>query len=230
MENNHHSNNSNHHDHDDFGDNHVLTSLLTPLRADAFKIDDETKIELITKHFKEIMQILGLDLSDDSLAGTPKRVAKMYVNEIFSGLNPKNKPEITLIENKYKFNEMVMVRNINFYTVCEHHFMPFFGNAHVAYMPNGKVAGLSKINRIVDFYAKRPQVQERLTVQIADEIRTAFGSEDVAVVIEAKHLCVAARGVHDIHSDTVTSKYFGKFNHEDLRNQFLKFLTHGEDK
>jgi GTP cyclohydrolase IA len=134
MENNHHSNNSNHHDHDDFGDNHVLTSLLTPLRADAFKIDDETKIELITKHFKEIMQILGLDLSDDSLAGTPKRVAKMYVNEIFSGLNPKNKPEITLFENKYKFNEMVMVRNISFYTVCEHHFMPFFGNAHVAYM------------------------------------------------------------------------------------------------
>ncbi len=208
-------------EHDELGENHIGSSADTPLREDAFQLDDATKIELIQKHFREIMLVLGLDMSDDSLKGTPRRVAKMYVQEIFSGLNPAAKPSITLFENKYGFDEMVLVRDISFYTTCEHHFLPFFGKAHVAYMPKGKVAGLSKINRLVEFFAKRPQVQERLTMQIAQEIRDSFATEDVAVMIEAKHLCVAARGIEDVHSDTVTSKYFGKFNHDDLRNQFL---------
>ena len=207
---------------DHLGDNHIATSSDTPLRDDAFELDDQTKTELIQKHFREIMLILGLDLTDDSLKGTPHRVAKMFVKETFSGLDPANKPHITLFENKYDYDEMVVVRDIAFFTMCEHHFVPFFGKAHVAYIPKDKVAGLSKINRLVQFYARRPQVQERLTQQIANEIRDAFKTEDVAVMIEATHLCVASRGVEDAHSSTVTSKFLGRFNNHDQKQQFLE--------
>lgn len=206
---------------DMIGDNHIFTSTDTPLREDAFELDDETKIELIEKHFRQIMFVLGLDLTDDSLKGTPKRVAKMFVKETFSGLDPRNKPSITLFENKYKYDEMVMVRDITFFTVCEHHFVPFFGKAHVAYIPNQRVAGLSKINRLVKYFARRPQVQERLTIQVADEIRELFETQDVAVWMEASHLCVASRGIEDTGSITVTSKFYGKFEEEKLKNQFL---------
>ena len=206
---------------DELGDNHISSSLNTPLRADAFEKDDQLKIELIAKHFKEIMQILGLDLTDDSLQGTPTRVAKMYVNEIFSGLNPDNRPETKLFDNKFNFNELLIEKDISFYSNCEHHFVPFFGKAHIAYIPNGQVVGLSKINRIVQYYASRPQVQERLTVQIANDLKEALGTESVAVIIEAKHLCVASRGVKDNSSTTTTSHYSGKFNDDHLRNEFL---------
>jgi GTP cyclohydrolase I len=207
--------------YDEIGDNHISTSTDTPLREDAFELDDETKIELISKHFKEIMQVLGLDLSDSSLKGTPNRVAKMYVKEVFSGLNPKNKPVVTLFENNYKYDEVVMVKDITFYTMCEHHFIPFFGRAHVAYIPKNKVAGLSKVNRLVQFFARRPQVQERLTMQIANEIMGQFHTPDVAVAIEANHLCVAARGVEDTTSSTMTTNFLGKFATEEYKLQFL---------
>lgn len=209
---------------DELGDNHISSSLNTPLRAGAFEKDDELKIELIAKHFKEIMHILGLDLNDDSLKGTPERVAKMYVNEIFRGLNPDNRPETRLFENKFKFNELLVEKDISFYSNCEHHFVPFFGKAHVAYIPSGKVVGLSKINRIVQYYASRPQVQERLTVQIANDLKEALGTESVAIIIEAKHLCVASRGVKDDSSTTTTSHYSGKFNDDHLRNEFLTLV------
>ena len=199
-----------HHDH--VGDSHASFSLETPLRADAFELDDELKIELIEKHFKEIMQILGLDLSDDSLKGTPHRVAKMYVKETFSGLNPANKPKIALFDNKYQYNQMLVEKNITFYSNCEHHFVPIIGKAHVAYISSGKVIGLSKLNRIVQYFAKRPQVQERLTNQIADELKLALDTEDVAVIIDAKHLCVSSRGIKDDTSSTVTAYYGGQFN------------------
>ena len=197
---------------DELGDNHISSSLNTPLRADAFEKDDQLKIELIAKHFKEIMQILGLDLTDDSLQGTPTRVAKMYVNEIFSGLNPDNRPETKLFDNKFNFNELLIEKDISFYSNCEHHFVPIIGKAHVAYMSSGKVIGLSKLNRIVQYFAKRPQVQERLTNQIAEELKVILNTEDVAVIIDAKHLCVSSRGIKDDTSSTVTSYFGGKFN------------------
>ncbi len=209
---------------DIIGDDHLSWSPDTPLRADAFDIDDETKISLIEKHFKEIMLVLGLDLADDSLKGTPNRVAKMYVNEIFSGLNPKKKPEVALFENKYKYKEMLVEKDILFYSNCEHHFVPIVGKAHVAYISNGSVVGLSKINRIVNYFAKRPQVQERMTVQIANELREALKTDDVAVVIEATHLCVSSRGIKDVSSKTVTSEYSGKFKEVETKNEFLKYL------
>lgn len=207
----------------DLGQHEVTANTETPVREDAFILDDDTKVELIQKHFKDIMQILGLDLTDCSLKDTPKRVAKMYVKELFTGLNVKHKPKITLFDNQYKFDDMVAVRDINFYSMCEHHFLPFFGKAHVAYIPKDKVAGLSKINRLVQFFARRPQVQERLTIQIANEIRTSFDTEDVAVMLEATHLCVASRGVNDVGSATVTARFLGKFNQEDMKNRFLQF-------
>lgn len=210
---------------DDLGDNHISSSAETPMRIDAFEKDDELKIELIAKHFKEIMHILGLDLNDDSLKGTPKRVAKMYVNEVFSGLNPDNRPEVRLFENKYKFNELLVEKDIAFYSHCEHHFVPFFGKAHVAYIPSENVVGLSKINRIVQYYAKRPQVQERLTMQIANDLKEALKTDSVAVIIEAKHLCVASRGVQDNSSSTVTSHYTGKFNDDALKAEFLSMIN-----
>ncbi len=205
-------------------DEHILTSIETPIRRDAFEIDDEIKIELIQKKFAEIMEILGLDLSDDSLKDTPKRVAKMYVREIFSGLNPKNKPSLTLFDNKYKFNQMLVERNIAVYSYCEHHFVPIIGKAHVAYFSSGKVVGLSKINRTVQYFSKRPQVQERLTIQIANELKEMLKTEDVAVLIDADHLCVASRGVQDVSSSTVTSSYHGKFLDPNVREEFLRYV------
>lgn len=209
---------------DELGDNHVMTSIETPLREDAFVLDDETKMELIEDKFREIMEVLGLDLSDDSLQGTPQRVAKMYVKEIFSGLNPANRPDIKLFDNKYQYNQMLAEKNITFYSNCEHHFVPIVGKAHVAYISNGKVIGLSKLNRIVDYFARRPQVQERLTIQIAEEIKRVLNTEDVAVLIEASHLCVSSRGVKDISSATVTSHYCGQFDNEATRREFLQYV------
>ena len=203
---------------------HDVSSYETPLREDAFNMDDELKIELIEKHFKEIMFILGLDLNDDSLKGTPNRVAKMYVKEIFSGLNPANKPEAKLFENKYKYKEMLVEKEITFYSNCEHHFVPIVGKAHVAYISSGKVIGLSKINRIVQHFAKRPQVQERLTVQIANELKEILQTEDVAVVLDALHMCVSSRGVNDTNSRTVTSHYSGKFLKKGTKKEFLEYI------
>ena len=211
--------------HDLIGDEHISTSIETPLREDAFELDNSTKKKLIEGHFREIMNILGLDLNDDSLKGTPSRVAKMYVEEIFSGLDPKNKPKVALFDNKYKYKEMLVEKDITFYSNCEHHFVPIIGKAHVAYISNGQVIGLSKINRIVQYLAKRPQVQERLTVQIANELKQMLNTNDVAVVIDAAHLCVSSRGVQDINSQTVTSHYSGKFNADETRKEFLSYLT-----
>ncbi|MEM0996801.1 MAG: GTP cyclohydrolase I FolE [Bacteroidota bacterium] len=211
-------------DPEELGDMHVGTSFDTPLRPDAFEKDDDLKIELIAKHFREIMNILGLDLTDDSLSGTPRRVAKMYVKEIFSGLNPDNAPAIKLFDNKYKYNEMLVEKNIPFYSNCEHHFVPIIGVAHVAYISNGKVVGLSKINRVVHYYAKRPQVQERMTMQIANHLREVLGTDDVAVMIDAQHLCVSMRGVEDHGSSTITSEYSGRFKEDRYRNEFLQLI------
>lgn len=209
---------------DEMGDQHVMTSVETPLREDAFVLSDEDKIKRIEFHFREIMETLGLDLTDDSLQGTPQRVAKMYVKEIFCGLDPKNRPDIKLFENKYQYKEMLIERNITFYSNCEHHFVPIIGKAHVAYISNGQVIGLSKLNRIVQYFAKRPQVQERLTVQIANELKRVLQTEDVAVVIDAVHLCVSSRGVQDINSSTITSSFSGAFENESKRAEFLKLV------
>lgn len=205
---------------DILGDEHVGTSYDTPLREDAFEMDDETKKEKIAEHFTEIMHLLGLDLSDDSLAGTPRRVAKMYVEEIFGGLNPANKPAVTLFDNHYEYHEMLVEKDITFHSTCEHHFVPIHGKAHVAYMPDGKVVGLSKINRLVQYFAKRPQVQERLTIQIANELKKLLQTENIAVVIEADHMCVASRGVKDVNSSTITVQYHGKFKKKKFRKNF----------
>jgi GTP cyclohydrolase I len=207
------------------GDEHISLSSETPLREDAFEMDDQLKIELIAKHFREIMHIMGLDLNDDSLQGTPLRVAKMYVEEVFSGLNPANKPSVTLFENRYQYNQMLVEKDIEFYSNCEHHFVPIIGKVHVAYISNGKVVGLSKINRIVQYYAKRPQVQERMTVQIANALKEALQTEDVAVIVDAKHLCVASRGIKDSTSTTTTSEYCGEFLNDNKRAEFFKYLT-----
>ena len=213
---------------DEIGDQHLFTSFDTPMREDAFELDDETKIELIQKKFEEIMNILGLDLTDDSLMGTPKRVAKMYVKEIFKGLNPKNAPKIALFENKYQYNQMLIEKDITLFSNCEHHFVPIVGRAHVAYISSGKVIGLSKINRIVEYFAKRPQVQERLTVQIANYLSEVLETENVAVVIDAKHLCVSSRGVEDTASSTITATYLGSFQQGDTKNEFLRHIYQGK--
>ncbi len=207
------------------GDNHVATSIRTPMRKDAFLLSDEQKIVLIEDKFRDIMDVLGLDLNDDSLNGTPHRVAKMFVQEIFSGLNPANKPKISVFDNKFKYGEMLVEKNINLNSTCEHHFLPIVGKAHVAYVSSGQVVGLSKINRIVDYYARRPQVQERLTVQIADELKKILKTEDVAVVIDAKHLCVSSRGIQDEGSSTLTAEYGGIFKEQNRKEEFLKYLT-----
>ncbi|HAR19495.1 MAG TPA: GTP cyclohydrolase I FolE [Cytophagales bacterium] len=210
---------------DEIGDEHLSSSYDTPLRDDAFDMSDELKIELISKNFKEIMLLLGLDLNDDSLKGTPHRVAKMYVKEIFSGLNPANKPKVKLFDNKYKYNEMLVEKDITFFSNCEHHFVPIVGKAHCAYISSGNVIGLSKINRIVQYYAKRPQVQERLTVQIANELKNILETDHVAVVLDAAHMCVSSRGINDINSRTITSQYFGKFQEEKYKNEFLQHIA-----
>jgi GTP cyclohydrolase I len=206
-------------------DDHFVSSWETPLREDAFEMDDETKIQKIEGHFREIMNILGLDLTDDSLQGTPRRVAKMYVKEVFSGLNPKNRPTPRLFENRYNYDQMLVEKDITFYSHCEHHFVPIYGKAHVAYFSAGKVIGLSKINRIVQYYSKRPQVQERLTVQIGREIERVLQTEHVAVVVDANHMCVASRGVGDTNSKTGTAYFTGKFREENSKREFLNYIN-----
>ena len=213
---------------EEMGDEHKASSVDTPLRADAFDATDEEKIAAIAPHFKAIMEILGMDLRDDSLRGTPLRVAKMYVKELFQGLNPANMPSMTLFENKFQYNEMLVEKNINFYTNCEHHFVPFFGKAHVAYLSSGKVIGLSKLNRLVEYFSKRPQVQERLTMQIGKALQTVLQTQDVAVMMDAKHLCVSSRGVKDDSSNTITSFFGGKFQEEKKKMEFLKYVDINE--
>lgn len=207
------------------GESHVGTSKETPLRADAFDISDEEKIDRIEEKFRDILEILGMDLSDDSLSGTPRRVAKMYVKEVFQGLNPANKPEAKLFDNKYQYGEMLVEKGITLQSYCEHHFVPILGKCHVAYISNGQVVGLSKINRIVKYFAKRPQVQERLTEQIAEELKKVLHTEDVAVYVDAEHLCVSTRGVEDCGSSTVTTHYGGVFQKKSKRKEFLKYIS-----
>jgi GTP cyclohydrolase I len=209
---------------DEIGGNHIATSAQNPVRIDAFNLTDEEKIESIKKDVESILNTLGMDLTDDSLKGTPNRVAKMFVKEIFGGLHPNKKPKASTFANNYKYGEMLVEKNITLYSTCEHHLLPIIGKAHVAYISNGTVVGLSKMNRIVDYYAKRPQVQERLTMQIVQELQRVLGTQDVACVIDAKHLCVNSRGIRDIESSTVTSEYGGKFKEEKTRREFLDFI------
>ena len=209
---------------DELGDNHVGTSAETPLRKDAFELSDAEKIVKIEESVQEILTTLGMDLTDDSLRGTPKRVAKAFVKELFSGLNPDNKPELSTFDNSYKYGEMLVEKNIVLYSTCEHHLLPIVGRAHVAYISKGKVIGLSKMNRIVDHFAKRPQVQERLTMQVVQALQEALGTQDVACVIDAKHLCVNSRGIKDIESSTVTSEYGGAFKDKDVKKEFLVYI------
>lgn len=209
---------------EDIGDDHLSTGLETPMRKDAFELSDEDKKDKIEGLFEQIMNTLGLDLTDDSLKGTPKRVAKMYIEEIFSGLDPKNKPKIALFDNKYQYNQMLVEKNITFYSNCEHHFVPIYGRAHIAYISSGKVIGLSKLNRIVQYYAKRPQVQERLTNQIGNELKEILQTEDIAVIIDAKHLCVSSRGIKDETSSTVTAYYSGAFNNQEKIVELQNYL------
>ncbi|TVZ53298.1 GTP cyclohydrolase I FolE [Dokdonia sp. Hel_I_53] len=206
------------------GDDHVSTNATTPLRSGAFDLSDSEKIEIIKKDVANILETLGMDLTDDSLKGTPNRVAKMFVNEIFGGLNPAKKPSASTFDNNYKYGEMLVEKNIVVYSTCEHHLLPIVGRAHVAYISNGTVVGLSKMNRIVDYYAKRPQVQERLTMQIVQELQQVLGTDDVACVIDAKHLCVNSRGIRDIESSTVTSEFGGKFKEDATRREFLDYI------
>jgi GTP cyclohydrolase I len=214
----------------EIGDNHMSTSFETPLKDNAFEKSDTTKKDIIAFHFKKIMETLGLDLNDDSLNGTPSRVAKMYVEEIFSGLNPKNKPAISLFDNKYQYNSMLVEKEITFYSNCEHHFVPIIGKAHIGYFSSGKVIGLSKINRIVDYFARRPQVQERLTNQIANELKSILETQDIAVIIDAKHLCVSSRGIKDDTSLTTTSFYSGKFTENAVKNEFMNYILNSTIK
>ena len=209
---------------DSIGDDHVSSSINNPLKKDAFRISDSEKIELIEEKVYEILDVLGMDLTDDSLKGTPKRVAKMFVKEIFGGLNPDNRPIPSTFKNKFKYGEMLVEKNITLYSTCEHHLLPIVGFAHVAYISNGTVVGLSKINRIVDYFSKRPQVQERLNIQIVKELQKALNTNDVACVIDAKHLCVNSRGINDVHSSTVTAEFGGKFKEAQYRRDFLDFI------
>jgi GTP cyclohydrolase I len=210
---------------DIIGDNHQMTSAETPMRADAFVKSDAEKMEVISKHFGIIMNELGLDLTDDSLNGTPHRVAKMFVQEIFSGLNPANKPKISVFDNSYHYDKMLVEANITFNSTCEHHFLPIVGKAHVGYVSSGKVIGLSKLNRIVDYYAKRPQVQERMIMQIFNELKTVLQTENVMIVVEAKHLCVSSRGIKDESSFTSTLQYGGVFSDRAFREDFYKLIS-----
>ncbi|WP_203255697.1 GTP cyclohydrolase I FolE [Hyunsoonleella ulvae] len=209
---------------DAYGDEHIGSSEDTPMRSDAFKLTNEEKIDIIKDDVRHIMETLGLDLTDDSLSGTPNRVAKMFVNEIFGGLDPKRKPSASTFDNKYKYGEMLVEKNITVYSTCEHHLLPIVGRAHIAYISNGTVVGLSKMNRIVDYFAKRPQVQERLTIQIVKELQDVLNTKDVACVIDAKHLCVNSRGIRDIESSTVTSEFGGKFKDMATRREFLDYI------
>lgn len=209
---------------DSVGDNHIGTSANTPMRKDAFKLSSEEKIDIIKDDVRHIMETLGLDLTDDSLNGTPLRVAKMFVKELFGGLDPKKKPSASTFENKYQYGEMLVEKNISVYSTCEHHLLPIVGKAHVAYISNGTVVGLSKMNRIVDYFAKRPQVQERLTIQIVKELQEVLNTKDVACVIDAKHLCVNSRGIRDVDCSTVTSEFGGKFKEKEMKREFLDYI------
>lgn len=210
--------------HDEIGNDHIGSNAKNPIRKDAFDISDDQKIELIKKDVENILATLGMDLTDDSIKGTPNRVAKMFVKEIFGGLNPNKKPSSSTFENNYKYGEMLVEKNITLYSTCEHHLLPIIGKAHVAYISNGTVVGLSKMNRIVDYFAKRPQVQERLTMQIVEELQKVLNTNDVACVIDAKHLCVNSRGIRDTESSTVTAEYGGKFKNEESRREFLDYI------
>ncbi|MDR7370875.1 GTP cyclohydrolase I FolE [Flavobacterium aquidurense] len=209
---------------DEIGDNHFSSNAKNPVRQDAFDLTDDEKIEKIKKDVENILQTLGMDLTDDSIKGTPNRVAKMFVKEIFGGLNPSKQPKASTFDNNYKYGEMLVEKNITVYSTCEHHLLPIIGRAHVAYISSGRVIGLSKMNRIVEYYAKRPQVQERLTMQIVQELQKALGTEDVACVIDAKHLCVNSRGIKDIESSTVTSEFGGKFKDPQTKREFLDYI------
>ena len=209
---------------EELGEDHIGTSADNPIRKDAFLLSDSEKIEAIQVDVENILNTLGMDLRDDSLKETPKRVAKMFVSEIFGGLNPKKKPKASTFENKYKYGEMLVEKNITLYSTCEHHLLPIVGKAHIAYISNGTVVGLSKMNRIVDYFAKRPQVQERLTIQIVKELQAVLNSEDVACIIDAKHLCVNSRGIRDIDSSTVTSEFGGKFKNAETKREFLDYI------
>ncbi len=213
----------------ELGENHIGTSAKTPLRDDAFELSNEEKIARIEESVKDILETLGMDLTDDSLKGTPKRVAKAYVNEIFMGLHPDNKPSASTFDNNYNYGEMLVEKNIVVYSTCEHHLLPIVGRAHVAYISNGKVIGLSKMNRIVEYFAKRPQVQERLTMQVVQSMQEALGTQDVACVIDAKHLCVNSRGVKDIESSTITAEFGGKFKQKETKQEFLDYLKMDTD-
>ena len=208
----------------ELGEDHFSLSAITPLLENAFDKSDAQKIDIIQDHVKTILETLGMDLKDDSLKGTPLRVAKMFVNEIFGGLNPENKPKASTFNNSYKYGEMLVEKNITLYSTCEHHLLPIVGKAHIAYISSGTVVGLSKMNRIVDYYAKRPQVQERLTLQVVNELKKVLKTEDVACVIDAKHLCVNSRGISDISSSTVTSEFCGKFKEKDVKREFLDYI------
>ncbi|MCG8372427.1 MAG: GTP cyclohydrolase I FolE [Balneolales bacterium] len=206
------------------GDSHISTSAETPLLPNAFEKSDDEKIKNIEKYFAQIMTELGLDLSDDSLAGTPYRVAKMYVKEMFYGLNPKNRPEISTFSNHYDYKKIIVEQNINIDSACEHHFLPIVGYAHIGYIPGDRVIGLSKINRLVDYYAHRPQVQERLSLQILQDLQNELDTEDVIVMINSKHLCVSTRGIKDKDSFTTTLEYGGCFEEREHRNEFLRLI------
>ncbi|OYU80140.1 MAG: GTP cyclohydrolase I FolE [Flavobacterium sp. BFFFF1] len=209
---------------DEIGNDHIATSATNPIRSDAFELTDDQKIESIKKDVENMLLTLGMDLTDDSLKGTPNRVAKMFVKEIFGGLNPNKKPGASTFSNNYKYGEMLVEKNITLYSTCEHHLLPIIGRAHIAYISNGTVVGLSKMNRIVDYFAKRPQVQERLTMQIVQELQKVLNTQDVACVIDAKHLCVNSRGIRDIESSTVTSEFGGKFKEAQSRREFLDYI------
>ncbi|MBN4071011.1 GTP cyclohydrolase I FolE [Crocinitomix catalasitica] len=215
---------------DEIGDDHFSAAEDTPMRADAFEKSDEEKIAIIEEKFAEIMQALGLDLNDDSLMGTPRRLAKMFVNELFAGLDPDNSPATSIFENKYDYTEMLVEKDITVYSTCEHHFLPIVGKAHVAYFTEGKVIGLSKMNRVVDYFAKRPQVQERMTIQIVRHLQEVLGTDNVACVIDARHLCVNSRGIKDIQSSTVTAEFGGKFKETAVRQEFLNYISIKFDK
>jgi GTP cyclohydrolase I len=206
------------------GDDHFSSAAETPLKADAFHRSDDEKIKVIQKHIEAVLDTLGMDLTDDSLKGTPERVAKMFVKEIFGGLHPDKKPKASTFKNSYKYGEMLVEKNITLYSTCEHHLLPIVGKAHVAYISNGSVVGLSKMNRIVEYFAKRPQVQERLTLQIVQELQKVLGTKDVACVIDAKHLCVNSRGISDVASSTVTSEFGGAFQTESKKREFLDYI------
>ncbi len=208
---------------EEIGENHIGSDHY-PLRSDAFDIPDEEKMEKIAEHVKGILETLGLDVTDDSICGTPRRVAKMYVKEIFRGLNPRNLPSMNTFENKYKYGEMLVEKNIRVFSTCEHHLLPIIGMAHVAYISSGRVIGISKLNRIVDYFARRPQVQERMTMQIVEFLKKALKTEDVACVVDAKHLCVNSRGIKDENSSTVTAEFSGKFKDPVVRKEFLSYI------